>query len=536
MAMTVTIPPLDRTSSSFKTDLDTLFMTTLPAWSAEANALQADVSAKQATASNAATTATTQAGLATTQAQLATTNGQAQVALATTQAALSAASAASAINAPGTSAASASSDTIALGATTITITADKAFSVGQFVVIASTASPANYMVGQITAFTSATGSMTVNVTSIGGSGTFTAWTIALSGRDLSVEPVIPQGTTGQYWRGDKTWQSLPSGSSLVRSPRTSNAIIGAGDKSSFIDITSGTFTQTFAAAETLGNGWFCYLQNSGTGDITLDPNASETIDGLTSYIMYPGEVRLIQCDGSALRTVVLKCFYRVFTASGTFVKPPGYALFESEMWGGGASGGKHGSAHAYGGSGGGYSHGAFMANAVPSTSNVIVGAGGAPVPAATVNQQYGNSGGESSFGSLLSANGASGPSGGYGQGLTQFAEGSGIAPLCSQGFSGANYSTITYAVYGGVSSGSALYAGKSLFGAACGGSFNSASMSLVAPGYSKFGGAGGGAANAYYAGDGQSPGGGGGAIFGDYSGLYPSGAGARGEIRILGVI
>ena len=60
------------------------------------------------------------------------------------------------------------------------------------------------------------------------------------------------------------------------------AIVGAdtaiaSDQSKWLDC-SGTFTLSFTAAATLGAGWSCLIRNSGTGNITLDPNAAELID------------------------------------------------------------------------------------------------------------------------------------------------------------------------------------------------------------------------------------------------------------------
>ena len=89
---------------------------------------------------------------------------------------------------------------------------------------------------------------------------------------------------------------------VIRSARTSNTILGVADQGTLIDITSGTFSQTFTAAATLGNGWFAYVGNSGTGFVTLDPNSTETItvNGVaqTTWVLWPREMGLIVCNGS----------------------------------------------------------------------------------------------------------------------------------------------------------------------------------------------------------------------------------------------
>jgi hypothetical protein len=69
--------------------------------------------------------------------------------------------------------------TIGVGTQTFTTQTAKAWVVGQFVTIAG-AAPANAMNGYISAYNSGTGSMSVVVSTISGSGTFASWTIGLS--------------------------------------------------------------------------------------------------------------------------------------------------------------------------------------------------------------------------------------------------------------------------------------------------------------------------------------------------------------------
>lgn len=91
--------------------------------------------------------------------------------------------------------------------------------------------------------------------------------------------------------------------SITPSARTSNTILASSDKAALIHVTSGTFTQTITAATTLGSGWFCFYENSGSGVVTLDPNDAETINGATTMLLAQGESALLVCDGTNFRAM-----------------------------------------------------------------------------------------------------------------------------------------------------------------------------------------------------------------------------------------
>lgn len=123
---------------------------------------------------------------------------------------------------------------------------------------------------------------------------------AILNASLSATLPAQSGNGGKFLKTDgstSAWAYLSD-----YEARTSNTILGQSDDSKLIDITSGTFSQTFTAAATLGDGWKVALRNSGTGTITLDPNGAETIDGSTTLKMYPGETYLVFCTGSAFVT------------------------------------------------------------------------------------------------------------------------------------------------------------------------------------------------------------------------------------------
>lgn len=89
---------------------------------------------------------------------------------------------------------------------------------------------------------------------------------------------------------------------IIRSARTSNTILASSDRAKLIDITSGTFSQTLTAAATLGDGWWCWIKNSGTGVVTLDPNGAETVNGAATLVFPSGTSTVLQCTGTAFFT------------------------------------------------------------------------------------------------------------------------------------------------------------------------------------------------------------------------------------------
>ena len=69
---------------------------------------------------------------------------------------------------------------VGTGSKSLTVETGKLFYVGQWVIVVSTASPTNYMLGQVTSYNDATGALVVNVTYSSGSGTIANWTVGPS--------------------------------------------------------------------------------------------------------------------------------------------------------------------------------------------------------------------------------------------------------------------------------------------------------------------------------------------------------------------
>jgi hypothetical protein len=241
-----------------------------------------------------------------------------------------------------------------------------------------------------------------------GAATLTANNVLL-GNGTSALQVVAPGTSGNVLTSNgTTWASaaLAAGATVKVVSKTANYTALAADSSSLFNVT-GTWTLSLTAAATLGDGWFIFLQNTGTGVVTVDPNSSETIGGTTTAACNPGDVWLIACNGTNFNLSRLAGEnFEVFNSSGTFTVPAGVERIYAECWGAGGGGGyASGSNPSGGGGAGGYSAG--WLNVAPGDSiTATVGSGGAAGASAGSS---GSAGGNTTF-SPLTANGGSGGS------------------------------------------------------------------------------------------------------------------------------
>ena len=77
------------------------------------------------------------------------------------------------------------------------------------------------------------------------------------------------------------------------------------DRSSTYVWTGGAGTLTLDSAATLGDNWFMFLRNGGTGALTVSGTGGNTINGSASLIFQPSDSAIIVCSGSTFYTVGL---------------------------------------------------------------------------------------------------------------------------------------------------------------------------------------------------------------------------------------
>lgn len=328
-----------------------------------------------------------------------------------------------------------------------------------------------------------------------------------------------------------------------------------------------TTQSLFTSNVNVGIGSDIVISTSGYGDLTeiSEPSAPASNVARLYAVDVSGTTKLQFKDASGnLTTIPQAADSQIFTASGTWTKPSSGTIALIQCWGAGGSGGRAGSGDGGGGGGGGaYAEKWITVASLSASVSVTIGAGGT---AQTADDTDGNAGGNTTFGAYLTAYGggkgngdnAGDNGGGGGGGLSSAGSagsgasgGTGGSPSGSIGgnsTAAANASN-PFGGGGGASSGSA--GGTGLYGGG-GGGMGSGTNTETAGGGSIFGGGGGGGGSdtgtgaaggtaIIYGGNGgagntnlvaatagTAPGGGGGG-----SEQANSGAGARGEIRVL---
>lgn len=112
---------------------------------------------------------------------------------------------------------------------------------------------------------------------------------------------------GDNWRcvsGPPGWFGGGTGLSIPVSVKTGSYAMQVADKGGELIFTTAGATLSLLAAASAGNGATLVIRNAATsGDVTIDPNGSETLDGLATRALRPGDRVVIRCDGAVWATV-----------------------------------------------------------------------------------------------------------------------------------------------------------------------------------------------------------------------------------------
>jgi len=90
---------------------------------------------------------------------------------------------------------------------------------------------------------------------------------------------------------------------LITNTLLANYTITASDRATVLQSNGGALVWTFTSAVTLGNGWFVYIINTGSGSIVLTPAGGQTIDDAATKTIAPTESLIVFSDGSNLHTL-----------------------------------------------------------------------------------------------------------------------------------------------------------------------------------------------------------------------------------------
>lgn len=85
----------------------------------------------------------------------------------------------------------------------------------------------------------------------------------------------------------------------------SNYTAGVPDRAKMLVWTGGLGTLTLPTASSVGTDWFIAVRNGGAGNLIIDPQGAETINGAASLTLTPGDSATAVTDGTSWYTLGL---------------------------------------------------------------------------------------------------------------------------------------------------------------------------------------------------------------------------------------
>lgn len=192
--------------------------------------------------------------------------------------------------------------TIGTGSATLTTQGGLSFVTGQSIVIQENGNPANYMVGEVTSYNTTTGSLGVNVTSTGGSGTISNWTVE-SGNGISTTSLTVG--TGTKSLTTQTGLSFSAGQFITIKENGNTSNYMAGRVTSY---NSSTGALEVNITNTGGSGTASnWTVESGGGTSTTEltiGTGSRTLTTQTGLSFVTGQSVVIQENGDAANYMI----------------------------------------------------------------------------------------------------------------------------------------------------------------------------------------------------------------------------------------
>jgi len=119
-----------------------------------------------------------------------------------------------------------------------------------------------------------------------------AWRVFQYGVGTSVIDASTLAGTGVVAIGTTLSQSVPV------YPFSADYALLDGDRAKMFVWNGGAGTLTLPNPVTVGNNWFIYVRNAGTGSLTVDTDGVALVDGLSAKIFAPSNSAILASDGT----------------------------------------------------------------------------------------------------------------------------------------------------------------------------------------------------------------------------------------------